>query len=64
MFAGCLCKTKAEEMVGFFPNGDWRTWVCCEFPGIDAGRFGGTSLSPAAISNAETRFCYASKILM
>lgn len=42
-----------REMVGFFPNGDWRTWVCCEFPGIDAGRFGGTSLSPAAITNAE-----------
>ncbi|CAE7223970.1 unnamed protein product [Symbiodinium sp. CCMP2592] len=42
-----------REMVGFFPNGDWRTWVCCEFPGIDAGRFGGTSLSPSAITNAE-----------
>ena len=46
---------RPQEMVGFFPNGDWRTWVCCEFPGIDAGRFGGTSLSPAAITNAETR---------
>jgi len=35
-----------KEIAGFFPNSDWRTFCCAEFPGIDAGRFGGTSLSP------------------
>jgi len=43
-----------REMVGFFANGDWRRWVFTESPGVDAGRFGGTSLSPGAISTVET----------
>jgi len=42
-----------REMVGYFANGDYRRWVCAEFPGIDAGKFGGTSFSPGAIQNAE-----------
>mmetsp|Transcript_88491 Transcript_88491/g.286561 ORF Transcript_88491/g.286561 Transcript_88491/m.286561 type:complete len:624 (+) Transcript_88491:70-1941(+) len=42
-----------KEMVGFFVNGDWRRWVCTEFPGVDAGKFGGTSFSPGAIQNSE-----------
>jgi len=42
-----------KEMVGFFANGDYRRWVCAEFPGIDAGKFGGTSFSPGGIQNAE-----------
>merc|ERR1712113_109851 len=42
-----------KEMVGFFANGDWRRWVCTEFPGVDAGKFGGTSFSPGGIQNAE-----------
>jgi len=42
-----------KEMVGFFANGDWRRYVCTEFPGVDAGRFGGTSFSPGAIQNSE-----------
>lgn len=43
-----------KEMVGFFANGDWRRWVVTEYPGIDAGRFGGTSLSPGAIQLVES----------
>eukprot|EP00930_Biecheleria_cincta_P097344 TRINITY_DN89067_c0_g1_i1.p1 TRINITY_DN89067_c0_g1~~TRINITY_DN89067_c0_g1_i1.p1 ORF type:complete len:677 (-),score=121.14 TRINITY_DN89067_c0_g1_i1:13-2043(-) len=43
-----------KEMVGFFANGDWRTWIAAEFPGIDAGRFGGTSLSPAGLQLSDT----------
>eukprot|EP00420_Gonyaulax_spinifera_P022375 CAMPEP_0197901342 /NCGR_PEP_ID=MMETSP1439-20131203/50952_1 /TAXON_ID=66791 /ORGANISM="Gonyaulax spinifera, Strain CCMP409" /LENGTH=641 /DNA_ID=CAMNT_0043522307 /DNA_START=77 /DNA_END=1999 /DNA_ORIENTATION=+ len=42
-----------KEMVGFFANGDWRRWIVTEFPGVDAGKFGGTSLSPGAIQNSE-----------
>eukprot|EP00418_Pyrodinium_bahamense_P058715 CAMPEP_0179161796 /NCGR_PEP_ID=MMETSP0796-20121207/79224_1 /TAXON_ID=73915 /ORGANISM="Pyrodinium bahamense, Strain pbaha01" /LENGTH=605 /DNA_ID=CAMNT_0020863937 /DNA_START=68 /DNA_END=1885 /DNA_ORIENTATION=- len=42
-----------KEMVGFFVNGDWRRYVCTEFPGVDAGRFGGTSFSPGQIQNSE-----------
>jgi len=41
-----------KEMVGFFANGDWRRWICSEFPGVDAGKFGGTSFSPGAIINS------------
>mmetsp|Transcript_46817 Transcript_46817/g.100111 ORF Transcript_46817/g.100111 Transcript_46817/m.100111 type:complete len:628 (-) Transcript_46817:54-1937(-) len=43
-----------KEMHGWFVNGDWRRFVNAEFPGVDAGKFGGTSLSPGAIANAET----------
>jgi len=42
-----------REMVGYFVNGDFRRWICAEFPGIDAGKFGGTSFSPGGIQNAE-----------
>jgi len=42
-----------KEMVGYFANGDHRRWVCTEFPGVDAGKFGGTSFSPGAIQNVE-----------
>jgi len=42
-----------KEMVGFFVNGDWRRWVCTEFNGVDAGKFGGTSFSPGVIQNVE-----------
>ncbi|CAJ1422613.1 unnamed protein product [Effrenium voratum] len=43
-----------KELVGYFGNGDWRQWIYCEFPGIDAGRFGGTSLSPAIQSATDS----------
>mmetsp|Transcript_253 Transcript_253/g.431 ORF Transcript_253/g.431 Transcript_253/m.431 type:complete len:616 (-) Transcript_253:76-1923(-) len=43
-----------KEMVGYHVNGDWRRWACSEAPGIDAGKFGGTSLSTGAISNSWT----------
>jgi len=42
-----------KEMVGYFANGDWRRYICTEFPGVDAGKFGGTSFSPGAIQNSE-----------
>jgi len=42
-----------REMAGFFVNGDWRRWVFSESPGVDAGRFGGTSLSPGLIQTVE-----------
>mmetsp|Transcript_88490 Transcript_88490/g.286558 ORF Transcript_88490/g.286558 Transcript_88490/m.286558 type:complete len:627 (+) Transcript_88490:118-1998(+) len=40
-----------REMVGYFVNGDWCRYVCAEFPGVDAGRFGGTSFSPKGIQD-------------
>jgi len=43
-----------KEMVGYFVNGDWRRWIWSESPGVDAGKFGGTSLSPGAIQVSET----------
>jgi len=43
-----------KEMVGFFVNGDWRRWLFTESPGVDAGRFGGTSLSSGLIQTIET----------
>jgi len=42
-----------KEMVGFFANGDWRRWIFTESPGVDAGKFGGTSLSPGLIQIVE-----------
>jgi len=42
-----------KEMCGFFVNADYRRWISSEPPGVDAGKFGGTSLSPGAIQNAE-----------
>lgn len=42
-----------KEMLGYFINSDHRRWCACEFTGIDAGKFGGTSFSPAAIMNSE-----------
>lgn len=42
-----------REMVGNFVNGDWSRFVAAEFPGIDAGKFGGTSFSPKGQQDAE-----------
>jgi len=39
-----------KKMEGFHVNGDPRRVVISESPGIDAGKFGGTSYSPGALS--------------
>jgi len=43
-----------QTMFGHFVNRDWRRWIFSESPGVDAGKFGGTSLSPGAIQMVET----------
>lgn len=42
-----------KKMEGFHVNGDFRRLIWAENPGIDAGKFGGTSFSPGIISIAE-----------
>jgi len=42
-----------KKMEGWHVNGDFRRFIWSENPGIDAGKFGGTSFSPGAISTAE-----------
>mmetsp|Transcript_1245 Transcript_1245/g.2958 ORF Transcript_1245/g.2958 Transcript_1245/m.2958 type:complete len:623 (-) Transcript_1245:86-1954(-) len=43
----------AKKMEGFHVNGDFRRLIWAENPGIDAGKFGGTSFSPGIIAIAE-----------
>eukprot|EP00747_Dinoflagellata_sp_TGD_P187397 gnl/TRDRNA2_/TRDRNA2_45032_c0_seq1.p1 gnl/TRDRNA2_/TRDRNA2_45032_c0~~gnl/TRDRNA2_/TRDRNA2_45032_c0_seq1.p1 ORF type:complete len:638 (+),score=112.49 gnl/TRDRNA2_/TRDRNA2_45032_c0_seq1:112-1914(+) len=45
---------KVKEMVGIFPDSDHRRMIMGEPPGVDAGKFGGTSASPGYIQNAYT----------
>mmetsp|Transcript_3741 Transcript_3741/g.11849 ORF Transcript_3741/g.11849 Transcript_3741/m.11849 type:complete len:627 (-) Transcript_3741:107-1987(-) len=42
-----------KKMEGFHVNSDFRRLIWAENPGIDAGKFGGTSFSPAAIATSE-----------
>jgi len=42
-----------REMYGYWINANFRLWITTEFPGIDAGKFGGTSFSPGAIQTVE-----------
>mmetsp|Transcript_21850 Transcript_21850/g.61079 ORF Transcript_21850/g.61079 Transcript_21850/m.61079 type:complete len:622 (+) Transcript_21850:86-1951(+) len=41
---------KIKEVNGFWVNGDYRRYTASEGPGVSASNFGGTSLSPGAIS--------------
>jgi len=45
-----LMKIQAE--IGFWPDGDWRRWICSDQSAIDASRFGGTAIAPYAASAA------------
>jgi len=42
-----------REMLGPFVNRDWRRCIFAESPGLDAGRFAGTSFSPKGAQDAE-----------
>merc|ERR1712150_384210 len=42
-----------KKMEGFHVNGDFRRLIWAESPGIDAGKFGGTSFSPGIIMISE-----------
>mmetsp|Transcript_28859 Transcript_28859/g.89854 ORF Transcript_28859/g.89854 Transcript_28859/m.89854 type:complete len:218 (-) Transcript_28859:347-1000(-) len=42
-----------KQMEGFHCNGDFRRLIFSESPGIDAGKFGGTSFSPGMIGISE-----------
>jgi hypothetical protein len=42
-----------KNMEGWHVNGDFRRMCWAEQPGIDAGKFGGTSFSPGAITFAD-----------
>lgn len=42
-----------KKMEGFHVNGDFRRIIWAENPGVDAGKYGGTSFSPGIISVAE-----------
>jgi hypothetical protein len=42
-----------KNMEGFHVNGDERRFCWSEQPGVDAGKFGGTSFSPGAIGTAD-----------
>lgn len=44
---------KIKEMNGLWANGDNRRYIASEFPGVFANNFGGTSLSPGAITWVE-----------
>uniref|UniRef100_A0A7S1RW91 Uncharacterized protein n=1 Tax=Alexandrium catenella TaxID=2925 RepID=A0A7S1RW91_ALECA len=39
---------KAKCAIGFWPDGDYRRWVCSDQSAIDASRFGGTAIAPYA----------------
>lgn len=44
---------KIKEMTGYHVNGDLRRAICSEFPGVDAGKFGGTSFYPGFLLFTE-----------
>jgi len=39
---------KAKVHIGFWPDADYRRWVCSDQSAIDASRFGGTAIAPYA----------------